>query len=291
MVSSLYELAFSGSLAVGPLIGGHMYSTGGYAFSMAVLGGSVSLGSLIFALVLSFSSPTNNNLVVQEDQEKLLSDNEQQEPSGSQRLLNGNVVILGLCVMAAVGGVEGYISSFLSVYLKLNYGKPESLTGTVMMVTGAVYSLVTAVTGLLIDIGFPKPVTIIFGLALLVISTLFLDLRTVGISRSVPYLWCSVVFGVLEVASAMVQVSVLPLLVAHDHHPNYQLRTERMTGVYNAGFFGGAFLGPMVGGGVLHFTSYPVSFGVMAGIAGAVLLLVVVKQLGDRSLLCPARVV
>ena len=44
---------------------------------------------------------------------------------------------------------------------------------------------------------------------------------------------------------------------------------------------------PMIGGGVLHFTSYPASFGVMGGIAGVALLLVVVKQLGDRSLLCP----
>eukprot|EP00116_Pleurobrachia_bachei_P006503 sb/3466765/ len=165
--------------------------------------------------------------------------------------------------MSAIGGVEGYISSFLSVYLKLNYGKPESLTGTVMMVTGVVYSLFTALTGLLIDLGFPKPITILFGLALLVTSILFMDLRTVGITLSVPYLWCSVVFGVLEAASAMVQVSVLPLLVSHDQHPNQELRTERMAGVYNAGFYGGAFLGPIVGGGVLHFTSYPASFGLI----------------------------
>ena len=314
MVTALFELAFSGALAVGPLIGGHLYNAWGYAFSMALLGGSVSFASLIFALMLSFG-PLKNNFVVPlhaEDDEQQVSGDVGQQASGEQqlcgdvgqqqlsednddekqveskhRLLNVNVVILGVCVGATVGGVEGYVSSFLSVYLKQNYGKPESLTGTVLLVTGAVYSLSTAVTGLIIDKGFPKSITIIFGLALLATSTLFLDLKTVGIDRSDSYLWCCVVFGLLEGASAMVNVSVLPLLVAHYHHPNQELRTERMTGVYISGFYGGAFLGPIIGGGVLSFTSYPASFGVMAGIAGVALLLVVVKQLGDTSLLCP----
>ena len=43
-------------------------------------------------------------------------------------------------------------------------------------------------------------------------------------------------FGLVEVASSAVQVSVLPLMVFHDNEPDVELSTERMIRVFNSGF-------------------------------------------------------
>ena len=51
----------------------------------------------------------------------------------------------------------------------------------------------------------------------------------------------SLMVTALESASGLVQVVILPLMIQHDqsHHVDVGTATERMTMVYNAGYYGG----------------------------------------------------
>ena len=55
-----------------------------------------------------------------------------------------------------------------------------------------------------------------------------------------------------------------------------------MTGLYNAGFFFGAFLGPLAGGALLRWVSFPVTFLVTAGLVTVMSLGVA----GVQALVC-----
>ena len=50
MVTALYELAFSASLSLGPLMGGFLYDAGGFSLPFIVIGMSCSNRSLIESL-------------------------------------------------------------------------------------------------------------------------------------------------------------------------------------------------------------------------------------------------
>ena len=146
----------------------------------------------------------------------------------------------------------------------------------------SIYSLVTF--GYLTDKGLSRALTIAAGGAVVVIGTLLIDPAWFGVVWP-SFVYPGIVVGLLEAGSAMVQVSALPLLVLHDEEPDIELSTEKMTRVYNTGFFIESFIGPLVGSALLNFLSFSSTFTFFAVFTGAVIVLLLGFHLKTGTLL------
>ena len=145
-----------------------------------------------------------------------------------------------------------------------------------------------------------------------------IDLSVFGMER-LGYLWPGFMFGGLEVGSAMVQVRVHCLLTVGDYRTfitiflcesiiwphslqvstlplmifHYELTTVQsigdatchMTGVYNFGFFMGAFVGPIVGGLLLNFLTYAQCFLTLSFLVVVQLCVIIISNCYYHSLL------
>ena len=154
-----------------------------------------------------------------------------------------------------------------------------------MMITGVIDIAVTGTIGFLTDRNLPRSVTIVTGLILTTLSCMFLDTRNILPSFSMS----CVMFTLLEISAGVVQVSILPLLIQHHGGSDVTMATEHMTMIYNIGYFGGSFLGPVIGGVVLSYCSYLWSFRA-AGVAVGLVLVGVIQQQwfgGTHNLLTP----
>ena len=214
----------------------------------------------------------NNNTTLQNDSSKIL------------KSLTPAIILLGLVAMPAVAIDEAFVGNFLAVYIKKKYQKDVEVTGTILTICGIFYSLATMLLGYITDRGLSRALTIVVGFLVLAIGTLLIDISLFGAAWP-SYVYSGVMFGIIEIGSAMVQVSILPLLVFHDPQTDQERSTETMAGIYNAGFFIGAFAGPLVGSGLLHFFSFPLTFTVFAVFMFVVLLIVGGAHLKMKNLL------
>ena len=215
------------------------------------------------------------------DQEDSLLSYKASGISNSSRL---PVILLGMILMPTVAATETFVVNFLAIYLKDKHGKDTSVTGIVLMICGVVYCLSTVLFGYLTDKGLSRALTIAAGGAVVVIGTLLIDPAWFGVVWP-SFVYPGIVVGLLEAGSAMVQVSALPLLVLHDEEPDIELSTEKMTRVYNTGFFIGSFIGPLVGSALSNFLSFSSTFTFFAVFTGAVIVILLGVHLKTGTLL------
>ena len=57
--------------------------------------------------------------------------------------MNSPIFILGIVFMFTVGATEMFVGNFLAVYWKENYGINSDVAGTILMICGVFYSLIT----------------------------------------------------------------------------------------------------------------------------------------------------
>ena len=188
----------------------------------------------------------------------------QTDGSSILKSLRPPIILLGIVVMTTVAADEAFVSNFLAIYMKNSYQKDVDVTGTILMICGIFYSIATMLLGYFTDKGLSRVLTTMVGFLVLTIGTLLMDMSMFGAAWP-SYVYPGVMFGIVEIGSAMIQISILPLLVFHDPQPDQERSTETMTGVYNAGFFLGAFAGPLIGSVLLHFLSFPKTFTIFAG--------------------------
>ena len=214
----------------------------------------------------------NNHIKCQNDASRIL------------KSLTPPIIILGLVVMPTVAIDEAFVGNFLVVYMKNEYQEDVEVTGMILTICGIFYSLATMVLGYCTDKGLSRALTIMVGFLVLTIGTLLIDISIFGAAWP-SYVYSGIMFGIVEIGSAMVQVSILPLLVFHDPQTDQERSTETMAGVYNSGFFIGAFAGPLVGSAILHFVSFPLTFTIFAASMFVVLLIVGGANLKIKNLL------
>ena len=134
------------------------------------------------------------------------------------------------------------------------------------------------------DKGLSRTLTIAAGGTVVCVGTLLIDPAWFGVVWP-SFVYPGIVVGVLEAGSAMVQVSVLPLLVLHDEEPDIELSTEKMARVYNTGFFIGSFIGPLVGSTLLNFLPFSAAFMVFAVFTDTVVVILLGVHLKTGTLL------
>lgn len=203
--------------------------------------------------------------------------------SRMKSLLRPQILLLGIVVMFSVAADEAFIGNFLAVYMKDSYQKTVEVTGTILMVCGVCNSFAIMLFGYLTDRGLSRAVTIILGFIALNIGTLLIDVSLFGAVWP-SYVYPGIMFGLVEVGSGMIQVCILPLLVFHDGQPDQERSTEAMTGVYNAGFFIGAFIGPLVGSALVDLISFPKTFIIFSAFILGVFVIIGVAHLKMKNL-------
>lgn len=221
---------------------------------------------------------------VEEDAEDPVDGQSETEPCSILKYFRPSIILLGIVVMATVAADEAFVGNFLAVYLKNSYQKEVDVTGTILMVCGIFYSLATLLFGYLTDKGMSRAVAVMSGYLVLTIGTLLMDTSLFGAPWP-SFVYPGITYGLVEIGSAMIQVSILPLLVYHDVQPDQERSTEAMTGVYNAGFFLGAFLGPIVGSALLEKLSFSATFVIFAAIMFVVSIIIGVCHLRQKDLL------
>ncbi|XP_063677333.1 MFS-type transporter SLC18B1-like [Bolinopsis microptera] len=277
MVTAIYELTFSASLALGPFMGGFLYDVGGFYLPFVVTGSLHLIMSIIAIIAITKSAKERS-----EEDTTLTNANE--TTSRMKSLLRLPILLLGIVVMSFVAADEAFIGNFLAVYMKDSYQKTVEVTGTILMVCGVCYSFAIMLFGYLTDRGLSRAVTTLLGFIVLIIGTLLIDVSLFGAVWP-SYVYPGIMFGLVEVGSAMIQVCILPLLVFHDGQPDQERSTEAMTGVYNAGFFIGAFIGPLVGSALVDLLSFPKTFIIFAAVMFAVFVIIEIANLKMKNLL------
>ena len=194
------------------------------------------------------------------------------------------ITLLGMVLMPTVAATETFVVNYLAIYLKDKHGEDTSVTGIVLMICGLVYCLSTVLFGYMTDKGLSRTLTIAAGGAVVGIGTLLIDPAWIGVVWP-SFVYPGIAVGVLEAGSAMVQVSVLPLLVLHDEEPDVELSTEKMARVYNTGFFIGSFIGPLVGSTLLNFLPFSAAFMFFAVFTGTVIVILLGVHLKTGTLL------
>lgn len=194
------------------------------------------------------------------------------------------IFLLGILLMSTISADETFVGNFLGLYLKQRYHKGINVTGTVLMVTGIFYSIATLLFGYLTDRGLSRTLSVTIGLLVSITGSFLIDPSTI-LAAWPKYVYPGIMFGLLEVGSAMAQVSILPLLVFHDREFDLERSTEAMTGVYNTGFFLGAFLGPMLGSALLGSLSFSATFTIFAGLMLLIFVIVGVAHFKMGNLL------
>ena len=205
-------------------------------------------------------------------------------PSTMKSLLRPPILLLGIVVMISVAADEAFIGNFLAVHIKYSYQKTVEVTGTILTVCGVFYSFTVMIFGYLTDKGMSRAVTTILGFIVLIIGTLLIDVSLFGAVWP-SFVYPGIMFGLVEVGSAMIQVCILPLLVFHDGQPDQERSTEAMTGVYNAGFFIGAFIGHLVGSALVDLLYFPKTFIIFAVFMFAVFVTIGIAHLKMKNLL------
>ena len=205
-------------------------------------------------------------------------------PCTMKSLLRPPILLLGIVVMTSVAADEAFVGNFLAVYMKYSYQKTVEVTGTILTVCGVFYSFAIMLFGYLTDRGLSRAVTTILGFIVLIIGTLLIDVSLFGAVWP-SFVYPGIMFGLVEVGSAMIQVCILPLLVFHDGQPDQERSTEAMTGVYNAGFFIGAFIGPLVGSALVELFYFPKTFVIFAAFMFAVFVTIGIAHLKMKNLL------
>ena len=180
--------------------------------------------------------------------------------------------------MTSVAADEAFVGNFLAVYMKYSYQKTVEVTGTILTVCGVFYSFAIMIFGNLTDRGLSRTVTTLLGFIVLIIGTLLIDVSLFGAVWP-SFVYPGIMFGLIEVGSAMIQVCFLPLLVFHDGQPDQERSTEVMAGVYNAGFFSGAFIGPLVGSALVDLLYFPKTFIIFAAFMFAVFVTIGIANL------------
>ena len=208
----------------------------------------------------------------------------QHQSSGIIKSVRLPIFLLGILLTSTISADETFVGNFLAIYLKQRYHKEVNVTGTVLMVTGIFYSLATMLFGYLTDRGLSRTLSVTVGLLVLIIGSFLIDPSTI-LTAWPKYIYPGIMFGLLEVGSAMAQVSILPLLVFHDREFDIERSTEAMTGVYNAGFFLGAFFGPLLGSALLGSLSFSATFTIFSGLMLLIFVVVGVAHLKMGNLL------
>ena len=194
------------------------------------------------------------------------------------------ILLFGTALIPTLAAHEVFLESFLVIYLKEKYQTDINITGTILMVCAAFGLLSSVLFGFLTDNGFSRTLVIVGGGVIVVVGTLLIDTSLFSVGWK-SYVYAGVMFGLVEVASSAVQVSVLPLMVFHDKEPDVELSTEKMIRVFNSGFFIGSSVGPLVGSALLDFVSFPEVFAIFSALTFLVFLIVQIVHLRTGNLL------
>ena len=133
----------------------------------------------------------------------------QNEASGTLKSLTPPIILLGIVVMSTVAVDEAFLGSFLAVYMKNSYQRDVEVTGTILMMCGIFYSLGTMILGYLTDRGLSRALAIMVGFLFLTVGTLLIDISIFGAAWP-SYGYPGIMFGVVEIGSAMIQVCPYP---------------------------------------------------------------------------------
>ena len=134
-------------------------------------------------------------------------------------------------------------------------------------------------------------------------GTSFSLIAVVMVQNWVPTCWCNLPIKSVGIRDLFVQanwihyeqtlpfqVSLLPVIIIHYQNSSKvpeNVATCHMSGIYSSMFFLGSFLGPILGGVLLSYTSYSWTF-IIAGTLFVINLIVVIGiYFRDRTFLSP----
>lgn len=272
-MSSVYELTFSVALMVGPSLGGYLYQLSGFWLPMNVLTGMYVPVAVVGVIALS-------NIPTEEVE---------YEKTNVRQMIILPVLVLGVFTMMILSIVATFIEAFFANYVLNIYGRTEEVSGLIITLAGVLYTCSTAFSGFLGEKYKAGSWMIVLGLLMMWLCTMVIDLSALGVQRQGLW-WPALMYSLFEVGSGFVQVSLLPVIIIHYQNSSKvpeNVATCHMSGIYSSMFFLGSFLGPILGGVLLSYTSYSWTF-IIAGTLFVINLIVVIGiYFRDRTFLSP----
>ena len=183
------------------------------------------------------------------------------------------IFLLGIAFMFTVSATETFVGNFLAVYWNESYQIDSDVAGTILMICGVIHSLGSLIAGYLTDKCLSRVLTIFGGSTAIVAGTLLVDPMLFGFTWS-NYVYSGIMFGFIELGTAMSQVSALSLMIFHDKELDVECSTEMMTRIFNTGYYFGSSAGPLIGSALLDLLSFSSAFLIFAVFAAAVFIFV-----------------
>ncbi|KAI1305388.1 MFS-type transporter SLC18B1 [Halotydeus destructor] len=243
-IFALLETCFGLGLILGPTVGGALYQLGGYWLPFVSLGTFMLLGAIITSLSLP--------------------DTTTQTRGGSGNLTSFvkdfNIILDAMAIATSLNFI-GFNAATLEPHLR-QFELTPLTTGSIFVVTGAVYALTSPLFGKLCDMGYDEKTICLMGCCLCVIGSLIIgplpwfDLE--------PKLW------LILVALAIIGLGISAKLVTGFVDAfTYSIKVRGLPddmstyGLVSAMFFSscsiGAFIGPSAGGYLLDHYDYRTS--------------------------------
>jgi len=235
LAMGFYEISTGLGMIIGPLLGGWLYSVGGFALPFYVVGGMMLFG----AILNLFLVPT-------------IETGEVESGSIIDVLKSPGVLITSLMQLVTWSGMDFNIP-FLEPLLAqsgVSGASNEVLVGILFMIMAVAYIVISPIAGLLSD-KYDTKATMVFGNICIAISYALLgpaDCFKMGNATLTTIIISMVILGV-GLAAAIVPSMADMVVEAKRSGMSDTIGTEAIVGGYfNSIVFLGEFLGPVIGG-------------------------------------------
>ncbi|XP_063708219.1 MFS-type transporter SLC18B1-like isoform X2 [Culicoides brevitarsis] len=228
------ETCFGLGLIVGPMLGGALYSVGGYFLPFVVLGLSLFITALLTLCILPHHK---------------FSEEEQERTASLFYVLKIPGVLICALAIAATSASIGFISATLEPHLR-QFELGPVLLGVIFVINGGVYALTAPVYGWVLDKCFNPKLATIMGTMLICVGFCFVG--------PVPFIQAKTTLGLVitglvlhgfGIAAVLVSSFTDALKTAVKHGLPDNIETYGLiSGLWTSTFAFGAFVGPSVSG-------------------------------------------
>lgn len=228
------ETLFGCGLIVGPMIGGALYSIGGYYLPFVVLGSALFTCAIMTLLVLP-------------DRENGMSENSEQGSMLKVFKIPGIVVCcLGI---GSTSASIGFISATLEPHLR-QFDFTAIFLGIMFVINGGVYALSAPFVGYMVDkVKTPKIVSIFGSIFIIIGFALIGPVSFLPFETSLTFVIVGLVFHGVGIAMSLVSTFSDALRTAVQNGFQDGIETYGLiSGLWTSIFALGAFIGPSVAG-------------------------------------------
>ncbi|CAG9803605.1 unnamed protein product [Chironomus riparius] len=228
------ETLFGCGLIVGPMIGGALYSIGGYYLPFVVLGSALFTCAIMTLLILPDRQPETND---GEAKNSLL-----------QVLKIPGIVVCCLGIGATSASI-GFISATLEPHLR-QFNMSAIWLGVMFVINGGVYAMTAPIVGYLVDkYKTPKIISIFGSLFIMAGFALIGPVAFLPFDTSLTFVICGLVCHGIGIAMSLVSTFSDALKTAVQNGFQDGVETYGLiSGLWTSIFALGAFIGPSVAG-------------------------------------------